>query len=178
VGTRWRWSATRESAGTICPNRQIWYVSFAMQGVWSYRFNHIGCDDTKESTRPIFSAVRIVSNFHWKMSLLPSKIRPGLPGVLRHSVKLLTYPRIHRWASVSRRAVGPRWHDDVANKIVYMHIYNNVLFLEARLEICRPTTGRALFIYNVWVLTGSNWMPAREAVIALIWGRCLRRCSG
>jgi hypothetical protein len=66
---------------------------------------------------------------------------PGLPGVLGLSVKLRTlpqdtslrervpsrhtwciaslrqttdfYPRIHRWESVSRRTVWPRWHYDV-----------------------------------------------------------------
>jgi hypothetical protein len=109
-----------------------------------------------------------------------SQRHPGLPGVLRHSVKLRTLPqdtslrhpgylgycvtpsnyglyrrihgwdiqaylgycvtpsnfglpRIHRRESVVRRAVGPRWldrcrlHDSFDN--------DNVLFLEARLEV-------------------------------------------
>jgi hypothetical protein len=46
------------------------------------------------------------------------------------------YPRIHRRESVSGRAVGPRWHDDVTHTIVY--IYDNVLFLEAKLEVTSP----------------------------------------
>jgi hypothetical protein len=32
-----------------------------------------------------------------------NKVHPGLPGVLRHSVKLWTNPRIHGWGSVSSR---------------------------------------------------------------------------
>jgi hypothetical protein len=38
------------------------------------------------------------------------------------------YPRIHRWVSVSRRAVGPRWHDDVAYTIVYIYDYKMCYF--------------------------------------------------
>jgi hypothetical protein len=30
----------------------------------------------------------------------------------------------------------------------------------------------------VRVNNASDWLPSREAAIALIWGRCLRRCSG
>jgi hypothetical protein len=48
-------------------------------------------------------------------------------------IAYVLYPRIHRWESVSRRAVGSRWHDDVACTIVY--IYDNLLFLEVRLEV-------------------------------------------
>jgi hypothetical protein len=50
--------------------------------------------------------------------VVPLLYHPGLPGVLRHSVKLYgLYPRIHRWEIVSRRAVT-RWHDAVACTIV------------------------------------------------------------
>jgi hypothetical protein len=48
------------------------------------------------------------------------------------------YPRIHRWESVSRRAVWwPRWYGDVAYTI-----YDNLLFLDARLEMWCVTTAR------------------------------------
>jgi hypothetical protein len=36
----------------------------------------------------------------------------------------------------------------------------------------------AAFVYLELVNNASNWLPAREAANALIWGRCLRRCSG
>jgi hypothetical protein len=43
------------------------------------------------------------------------------------------YPRIHH-RDVSGRAVGPRWHDAVADTIHNSIDIDNVLFLEARLE--------------------------------------------
>jgi hypothetical protein len=54
------------------------------------------------------------------------------------------YPVIHRSEIVSIRAVGPRWHDDVFYTTLIVD-NDNVLFLEARLEVA---SSRALSSTN------------------------------
>jgi hypothetical protein len=55
-------------------------------------------------------------------------------------------PRIHRGEIVSRRAVGPRWHDAVAYTIVSVIDNDNEVFLEASLEVTSHASARAFVL--------------------------------
>jgi hypothetical protein len=64
------------------------------------------------------------------------------------------YPGIHRWQIVSRRAVGPRWHDAVAYTIVQT----------MTMSYFRQTIAAGLpaFAYLKRANNGSDWLPPGE----------------
>jgi hypothetical protein len=77
---------------------------------------------------------------------------------------------------MSRRAIGPRWHDAVTYDNSVDN--GNVLFLEARLEVTSHASARycprqtiaaglPAFVYlKARVNNGSDWLPPGEAVVS------------
>jgi hypothetical protein len=61
------------------------------------------------------AGIKIISHQQQSASWDTSRYIRGIASLLQTTD---IYPRIHRWESVSRRVVGPRWYDDVAYTIV------------------------------------------------------------
>jgi hypothetical protein len=151
--------------------------------------------DISETSRPTWGIVPLCQT----TDFYPRR-HTGLPGVLRHSVKLQTstpgdiaetsrptwgiasllsnyglYPRINSGESVSRWAVGPCWHDDVAYTIVDLW---QCVILEARLEVTTTNNSCPSAHLRLFKTCGKTTPPigclhARQ--LALIWRRHLRR---
>jgi hypothetical protein len=121
---------------------------------------------------------------HWE-----SVSDTGLPGVLCHSLKLLT---LHCWENVSRRAVGPRWHDDVTYTIVQIWqcvIFRyfcmsakgvprsaigggNILYLSAMgggIQYMQSAVGGLLFLMRTHMVYSCNRERPPGAVVRIDW---------
>jgi hypothetical protein len=80
------------------------------------------------------------------------------------------YPRIHRGEIVSRRAVGPRWHDAVAQQCVIFRSEVGILQPCQRARIVLDKQYLPAFIYllyNAWVNIGSDWLPPSKAAVRI-----------
>jgi hypothetical protein len=88
------------------------------------------------------------------------------------------YPRIHCWESVSRRVVGPRWHDDVACTRQCV-IFRNEVGSHQRARCQRQIIAACLPAFVYLKRAGKQRLIGCLHVrqLALIWGRCLRWCS-